>query len=229
MNYSKYDLLEFFKKKFEPYKFRLIKKYTKNKPLNVLDVGCGFRSAQVARKWLNVKNYDGIDRIIYLGDQNSYNSIDNFYKLDLDTSDLAQIKNNSYDLIICSHVIEHLHNTPTLISTLIQKLKSSGLIYIETPSKLTLNYPSAIGFLNFNDDPTHVKFYSDAEISTVLQCAGSSLIYSGYRRDWFRIILLSPIGVMLNILYYLPFKRKISSYGLWDLLGVAWFWLAIKK
>ena len=102
-------------------------------------------------------------------------------------------------------------------------------MYIETPHPRTLNYPSAAGFLNFFDDDTHVRLFSQLEVEKNLIINGLRIVRSGTRRDIFRIFVFSPIIIIINLFYFLPFKRKFFAAGLWDLLGVAFFVLAIKK
>jgi hypothetical protein len=44
-----------------------------------------------------------------------------------------------------------------------------------------------------------------------------------------RAALLGPVAILLNLLYYLPFKRKLLGSGLWDLLGVARYVVAERR
>ena len=107
----------------------------KQKRLSILDVGCGSRSNQIVRFSLNVKRYDGVDNQYWNNDLESYKSIDNFFKIDLEKDSLKKIENNLYDVILLSHVIEHLDNGEEVIRSLIKKLNVGGVIYIETPSQ----------------------------------------------------------------------------------------------
>jgi SAM-dependent methyltransferase len=226
---NKFSLLLTFKRFIQPTKFKYIRKFFDiNKSLKVLDVGCGYGSETLTRRWLKVNTYHGIDKQIYNGDVESYRNIDKFFLLDLEVDSFEEIPDAYYDLIIVSHVIEHIINAQTVLHNLSAKLSIGGVMYIETPSEYTLRYPSAIGFLSFYDDPTHVKHYSKSEIDIVLVGSYLRLRKSQIRRDYFRIVFLSPVAIMLNLIYFLPVKRKICSYGLWDLLGVARIWIAQK-
>ena len=199
------------------------------KPLKVLDVGCGNESFNLAKKFLNIKDYVGIDKVAYDGDE-GYLSLPQIFFLDLDSDikDLDKLEDD-FDLIIMSHIIEHTYNFEKYIKILINKLNEDGLIYIETPHPRTLNYPSAIGFLNFYDDDTHVRCFSQKEVETVLCDSNVSISKSGTRRDIFRIIFISPIIILANIFYFLPIKRRLFVSGLWDLLGVAFYVTGIKR
>ena len=86
----------------------------------------------------------------------------------------------------------------------------------------TLKFPKADGFLNFYDDPTHKKLFHPYEIDAAFHSSGLKIIKSSVRRILSRAIFFGFISIVLNFFWYLPFKRKIKSAGLWDLLGVAW-------
>lgn len=215
------------KKFFRPFKYKLINKlFTKGKKLKVLDVGCGARARDIANYCMNLECFDGVDNQVWHGDQDSYSGIDTFYNIDLETQDLSSIPENYYDVIIVSHVIEHIKNGEIVIDSLCAKLNVGGIIYIETPSPRTFNLPSAIGFANFYDDKTHKRMYFPHEIIKVLVRPNFQLVKYGIRRDLLRLFLFSPIMILANVFYYMPFKRTYIFKGLWDLFGVAQFWCA---
>jgi SAM-dependent methyltransferase len=216
------------KKVLIPPKLFWVQKFQKRKALRVLDVGCGNASFQVTRQWLNVGEYHGVDREFWRGEKSDYEGLDRFFKVDLDQEDLSEVPEDYYDVIIFSHVIEHLWKGHEVLRILGRKLRENGVIYIETPSEKTLKYPSADGFLNFFDDPTHTRPYPYQEISETLSSEGLTVLRQGVRRDWKRMVLLSPAAIVYNLLYYLPVKRKLIAAGLWDLLGVAVFVVAKK-
>ncbi|MEI7974042.1 MAG: class I SAM-dependent methyltransferase [Bdellovibrio sp.] len=200
-----------------------------NQKIRILDVGCGNDSCALTRYWLNVQEYHGVDREHWQGRELDYKRMDQLFFLDLEKSDLREIPDLFYDALIMSHVIEHLKCGEEVLFKLLPKLKTRGVIYIETPSELTLRYPSAEGFLNFYDDPTHQRLYPIDNLNRLLSERNFTVLRSGYRRDWARILLLSPLALFLNLFWFLPVRRKILASGLWDLLGVAKFSLAQKN
>ncbi len=223
------NLAKWIKRFLIPPKLYWVKKFASKKPLMVLDVGCGNASFEVTKQWLNVKEYHGVDREFWHGQQNDYKGIDQFYKIDLDKEGLSKVPDNYFDVIIFSHVIEHLWNGHKILAELTQKLQKGGVIYVETPSERTLNYPSADGFLNFKDDPTHTQPYPYNDIAQTLSQNGVIIHKKGTRRDVKRIVLLSLPAIIYNLFYSLPFKRRIMAAGLWDLLGVAVFVVGSKS
>ena len=222
---TNFDLLV--KRVLTPFKFKLLKKSLKKKrKIKLLDVGCGAKASEIAKFSLNLLTYDGVDNQVWQGDQSSYEDIDSLYDIDVEKQNIDVIPDDHYDVIIVSHLIEHIQNGEELIERLCSKLCVNGVIYIETPSPKTLNLPSAIGFANFYDDPTHIRMYFDHAIINVLMKQDMEIIGYGIRRDILRITILSPIMLLLNFIYFLPIKRKLNAKGLWDALGVAQYWCA---
>ncbi len=228
-NFLQSFLFKFKNGPLKPFRFKVIKKATGTKLVKILDVGCGNESFYLANKFLNIRDYVGIDKVDYDG-EDGYSSIPNLVYADLDT-ELNKLESleEDFDLIIMSHIIEHTNKFESYVKILIKKLNTNGLIYIETPHPRTLNYPSAIGFLNFYDDDTHVRCFNEKEVLDILRENNMSIDKSGIRRDIFRLLFISPIVIFLNLIYFIPIKRKLFSSGLWDLLGVAFYVIASKK
>lgn len=196
-------------------------------PMRILDVGCG-PHVMNTKAWFQVLAYDGVDRQMWPGFESLYQNLDRLFLLDLEKTRFEEIPEAHYDLIILSHVLEHLSNGLEVLAALSSKLAPGGCIYIESPSPRTINLPSAIGFMNFYDDPTHKRLYFDDEVIRTLQSSYLRVLYTGYRRTWPRALLVPPVSALLNLFYFLPFRRKISSWGLWELLGIARVWVAVR-
>lgn len=215
----------------KPYRYRLITKIVDKKTaINILDVGCGHNSFNICKKYFLFDIYDGIDKEIWQGKVDDYKDLTHLFLFDLE-KELEKVDNlidKYYDLILMSHVIEHINNGEEIIQKLLPKLSLNGVIYIETPSKKTLKYPSGIGFFNFHDDPTHKKVYSYRKLSNILIKNNCNVIKAGIRRDPVRLIFYSPFYLLWNIFYSLPFKKKWDVRGLWDFFGIAQYVLAKK-
>jgi 2-polyprenyl-3-methyl-5-hydroxy-6-metoxy-1,4-benzoquinol methylase len=226
------DLLELgrrLRKVLVPPRLRVARRRLAGRAVRVLDVGCGNASCEITRAWLNVAAYHGIDREYYRGMQADYDKMDRVFFLDLDLLDFSTIEDGAYDLVIMNHVVEHLRHGEEAVAGLARKVRPGGIIYIETPSYRTYGFPSAEGFLNFYDDPTHWRCYSVERLADGLADAGFKILGLGFRRDLVRAALLGPVAILLNLLYYLPFKRKLLGSGLWDLLGVARYVVAERR
>ncbi len=219
------------KKIVAPFRFKVIKKYNTQKNITLLDVGCGNNSYLLSKKWLPLGAYHGIDKEFWHGNEADYKAMDKVFFIDVenDLNKLSEVENDTYEVIIVAYIIEHIINAYEVLEALIPKLKKGGLIYVEAPNPKTLGMPPAVGFANFNDDPTHVQIYDYFSISHMFLKKGMKIERAGTRRDWFRIFFFTQIGILMNLFYYIPFKQKLSAIGLWDFLGISFYVIARKK
>jgi ubiquinone/menaquinone biosynthesis C-methylase UbiE len=185
----------------------------------VLDVGCGNHSATHFKRVFPNIRYFGIDKDIYNTNQTDFDNMEKFYQIDLtDVDALAQIPDDEFDIIVMSHVIEHLKNGEEVVRTLLKKFRQSagGILYLEFPSVRSLRLPHMKGTLNFYDDATHCRLYAIHELCNLLTDNGLKIIEAKPRKYWFQILLLPA---------HLTFKAVIEKKGLasafWDLLGFA--------
>ena len=107
-------------------KFRYFYKQFKDKEFNLLDVGCGNHSPSLTKFFFPKVNYYGIDKEFYNIDDNDLKCMKKFYKKDLEKDDLEDIPNNFSDVVIMSHIIEHLDNGLFVIEKICQKIKQGG-------------------------------------------------------------------------------------------------------
>lgn len=205
-----------------PYKFAALDRYLRRPGASVLDVGCGTRSPSKTKSRYPGCVYDGLDMNREYGlDERDFALCRTFYMINLENiSELAQIPDSSYDVVVSTHVIEHVHNSPAVILELCRKLKPGGVIYLETPSERSLRLPSMPGTLNFYDDGTHVHLWRMAELREVVERGGCTVLNSGYARMARRVIL-TPASYI-----YRRLTRQQPAIALWDITGFAHFVLA---
>ncbi len=79
-----------------------------------------------------------------------------------------------YDLIICSHVLEHLAEPAALLRQLAALLVDGGLLYVEVPDEIWRGIPIAY------DPVTHVNFFNEQNIT--LLCLNQDLGLVARRR-----------------------------------------------
>ena len=142
--------------------------------------------------------------------------MDEFIEMDLTKLKFDAIPDNKYDLIIMSHVIEHLYNGDEVIAGLVSKLKSGGVIYIEFPSERSVKFPSMRETLNFYDDPTHCRIYTVKEVSELLTGKGLKVVSAGVRRQLINILVM-PVKIIVQLIT----KRYVRAGVFWDLYGFA--------
>ncbi|MCX6171132.1 MAG: class I SAM-dependent methyltransferase [Ignavibacteriales bacterium] len=211
---------------FIPNQFKKIYKEYSHKTFSLLDVGCGNHSAQKAKQWFQNCKYYGIDKACCNNDNLDFSLMEKYYEIDLENEieKLDNIPNNYFDVIICSHVIEHIPNGIEVINRLTKKIKVFGRIYIEFPSVKSLSLPSMQDTLHFCDDPTHVRIYSIQELANELLKNNFGIIKAATRRDLKRIIF-TPLVLILDWWK----TRRLVAYGLWDILGFADYIYAEKR
>jgi len=170
-------------------------------------------------------NYYGIDQTReYENSRKDFALMTNFYQIDLTTLEYSQIPDDFFDVVLMSHVIEHLPNGDRVLEQLIHKLKVGGNIYIEFPGARSIELPRMKGTLNFYDDDTHCRIYSISELSAILSRNDCVVLRSGIRRDWFRVIL-TPV----KIVYSKIKLGYVDGSVFWDVLGFAEYIFAEKQ
>ncbi|TFG04422.1 MAG: class I SAM-dependent methyltransferase [Promethearchaeota archaeon] len=209
---------------FSEFRFSLIPKFLTKTDCTILDVGCGNYSPQRAKLQYPHSHYYGLDLSKNYYSSTDLSLMDGFFELDLNKLDYSPIPNNFFDLIILSHVLEHLPKGERVLLQLLPKLKSRGLIYIEYPSVRSTKLPHKKGTLNFYDDATHVRIYDNKSLSKILKIKGFEILKEGVRRDYKKILLL-PILLIYDLFKY----RHIKTGHLWDLFGFADYLIAYKK
>lgn len=121
----------------------------------VLDAGCGdFRILREHADALAGKRYVGCDSTARASPAGA-----DFQLCDLDTPPLP-FADDTFDLAIFSHVIEHLNQPIPALIDLVRVVKPGGLLYVECPSERSLQpgwwAPQSMNLiLSFHDDPTH--------------------------------------------------------------------------
>ena len=201
-----------------PVKFKKIYREYRGREFNYLDIGCGNHSPVRTKKWFPGCAYYGVDLDEHKNDEKDFSQFVQFFKIDLrrETEKLADIPDNYFDVIMMSHIVEHLDNGLDVIGILLGKQRERGKIYIEFPSVRSLSLPNMHGTLNFCDDPTHIRVYGIAEVANLLMAANYRIIRAGRRRDMVRV-LASPFG----LLYHFLRRGRLVGGALWDIAGFA--------
>ncbi len=210
--------------KLKPFRLKIIGKYTDKKELKILDIGSGSHSSTITKKWLPKCHYTGVDRdVSYDNTAEDIQNMDEFFQLDLTELEYSAIPDDTYDVVIMSHVIEHLYNGDKVLQLLFKKLKKGGLFYIEFPCEASASFPSKKETLNFFDDDTHVRIWSIKEVANIFMDSSFNVKKAGKNRSWINIALM-PIKIPLQLIT----KGYVRGGVYWDAFGFADYLLAEK-
>ena len=181
---------------------------------SILDIGCGNESSKFYKSIYPNLTVDGID----IQDYNQTFESKFLYRNYIiskpnEFSESISSLGIQYDAIISNHNLEHCNNPAAVLEAMIKVLRVGGVIFIATPSKKSLNFPSRIGTLNFNDDVTHREPISLDFIKLKMISLDMKIykLCDGYQPTAWRIIgfLMEPISFL---------KRKVLL-GTWDYWG----------
>jgi SAM-dependent methyltransferase len=181
----------------------------------VLDLGCANGSPTTTKEFYPSIYYVGVDLRAPTSPADLKNC-DELKILDLDTITGREFAANSFDVVLMSHVIEHLHEPLNVLRCAASWVKPGGVLYVETPGEKSLTLPSMSGTLNFYDDATHLELYDVRLIKDQLGDTWKQ-ISGGYRRQLRRVVLL-PFYLARGIALKLD-KGPI----LWDVTHFAWY------
>jgi predicted SAM-dependent methyltransferase len=169
----------------------------------LLEVGPSIATS-VYKSSIGKLNLETIDRPIQLGgiDENAATKLGSskHYNVDLNlhtiNSSSEPLKNNEYDFILCTEVLEHLTVFPTeFIKGFMSLLKPSGYLYLTTPNffsrsncKLLFKqqnpqklYPKS---LDNQDAHYHHREYEMKELCKIFENSGGQIIYSYWSDCW---------------------------------------------
>lgn len=124
-----------------------------------------------------------------------------------------------FDIIICSHVLEHLVEPQTVLSQLRSHLSRNGFIYIEVPHQIWAGI-SCIG----PDPTTHINFFTQKSLEYLLQKSQFLICKSGqnisnHGQNFIEIIFLiakaneennAPVFPKPDVIKFLYPSRKYS-------------------
>lgn len=146
----------------------IIEELPKNKNAKILDIGCGFGQMIRKTKELGYTDISGIDI--------NKNSVEYCKSVNLNVSLISDLQtfldssNVKYDMIIMSHIIEHLKKEeiiPILESMYTNALADNGQVIVLTP-----NAQAAIGAYWLHEDFTHNVILTPGSLYYVLYMAG---------------------------------------------------------
>jgi SAM-dependent methyltransferase len=190
----------------------------------IADIGCtGFSIVDMAR-WLDRPDLiqAGVDSMPLVAPENC-----EFKQADLDVHAIP-FPDDSFDLVVASHIIEHLRDPIKFCSDLIRITKPGGSLYIEAPSERSVMLPGMpfdhdrFCSLSFYDDPTHQsRPWSPQAFHRLFRYLGCVPLKTGYHTS-LRVRLMFPL---LFLGAYVLQNARLLEFCIWR--GVGWCSYAI--
>lgn len=151
-----------------------------SQPGLVLDIGCGGGDNAI---YLKAKGFeiDGIT-ISELELTEAAPSLRAGYLFNLEAGLPEEVKNNKYDYIICSHVLEHICYPEQLLADVKKCLKNGGHLIVALPNLFHYKSRWELAKGNFNYqatgiwDDTHFKWYTYRTGAALLEKNGFEII-----------------------------------------------------
>lgn len=201
-------------------RFHFLKMAPEN--IRLFDLGAGWGRLSFWREWMTPLRRDiemhGCDLFpARFADQYAA-----FHVMNLDTARFPY-PDAYFGATIASHLIEHVQSPARLTAEIARTTAPGGLVYVETPTEESVNFPDRKFFLErgcpttttrFADDDTHVQPVSRESLRRLFLEAGFVLQEAGtIRHPYLEIPLLSK-AVAEN-------DQELGSYALWSILGFA--------
>lgn len=155
---------------------KIINQFYENKPVNILDIGCGggLLSESFAKKNHQVTGIDYDHETIKQAKIHAKKQNLEIVYLKSSPEDFAQQSKDTFDVIFAMEIIEHVQNPQGFINTLSNLLNKNGLIFFSTINRnlksIVLAKVMAEYILNWLPKGTHdiKKFVTPEEIKSML-------------------------------------------------------------
>jgi len=180
--------------------FNIVKKYT---PGKILDIGCSTGDFIFELKKLGWNTF-GVDI--------SYNALKKSREKNLNVilNDLSfglPFKDESFDYVYTSEVIEHVLDTSLFLKEIYRVLRPHGTLFLTTPNMVSLTrritlffgmQPPLLGYDFEHNDAGHVRYYT------------SQVLYNHIKEHGFKI--KKSLGDYIHIPRMSYFFKKICSF-----------------
>lgn len=139
-------------------------------------------------------------------------------------------ENDTFDLVVCSHVLEHIKTPVELYGEMVRVLRPGGHLFIESPSDRAcwFSFPFFQNWymiLSFYDDPTHTgRPWTPQALFRLAKYWNVKPITSCY--DWSFLAMLTFIPAIL--FYFVTKNRDKFIQHYWHAIGWSCYSLSQK-
>ena len=167
------------------WKTALVKKYSSNNSTTLFDYGCGtgdFLKACMANGW----NITGVEPSNIARQIASEKTSQYIY------STLDEMSSGTFDTITLWHVLEHIPDLNSLLSTLSNKLKQTGTIFIAVPNRSSWDANYYKETWAAYDVPRHLWHFRQQDIQTIMNAHSLTVVTTlPMKLDAYYVSLLS--------------------------------------
>jgi 2-polyprenyl-6-hydroxyphenyl methylase/3-demethylubiquinone-9 3-methyltransferase len=125
-----------------PARLEFIKRHTKLQGIKVIDIGCGggILSESLARAGAIVSAIDLAQQSIEIAKLHLFESnLDIDYQC-IDIASIAEQKQQSFDVVVCMELLEHVNDKAEIIANCSKLLKIGGMAFFSTLTKTPKSY-----------------------------------------------------------------------------------------
>ncbi|PSR52470.1 methyltransferase type 11 [Adhaeribacter arboris] len=161
-----------------------------NKEARILDIGCANGGLLKRLKDIGYKNLVGLDPSpVCVANTKSLTCLEAY------ASSLYHIpvELGKFDLIIVSHVLEHLFEVGEAVSAFADILNANGILYAECPDAAKYDQQVHAPFQEFNTE--HINHFSLISFQNIFSLAGFEKVKDGQR------FVLNPSGLPYAVVY----------------------------
>lgn len=150
---------------------RFLRKYLKFKNLSIFDIGCSTGNL------LNAFKEKGFAHVSGLDPSTSCKKIaKKLYGINIFTGVLSEyFSQEKYDVVLLSHVLEHLPDLPATFTKLNNLTNDNSLLYVEVPAAHKFNMNIKEPFSHFSIE--HINFFTEKSLKNLMNVHGFENVY----------------------------------------------------
>jgi SAM-dependent methyltransferase len=134
------------------------------------------------------------------------------YDMTLDICDMPSLNNGQVDVVICSHVLEHVSNPDNALAEIYRVLKPGGFAIVMVPVFIDVKY--TIENPDYNTDELRGKYYGQsdhvrlfAKADFVKRLTDAKFCLKMYDASSFQSELVKKYGIADNSVLYVCYKQ----------------------
>jgi len=157
-----------------------IKDLSSTEGLSILDIGAGygyFGTVAAQDQSVNIQKYSVVEIDPVFRDSLQKTWQRRYPAVEFQSQESIRNIKGKFNLIVFSHILEHLNDPQAMIKAASEKLRAGGLIFIDVPYR---------DYLFKNDVFPHILFFSREGMRRMIESAGfdvKALIVAGWNRE----------------------------------------------